>query len=184
MLQKRQSAIFDPGLRSAAQITSLAQDYPAGHVVRLHFHNRDQLVFASRGVMTVRVSDSTWVAPTNRAVWIPATIPHTILMSGEVSMRTLYLRPQLAKAMPRNCCVVNVSPLLRELILHTCTIGVLNKGARRQRHLIDLSVDQLDTIQTLPLQLPDPSDPRALRVANALLSKPRDRRTLTQLCKI
>jgi AraC-like DNA-binding protein len=183
MFQKRQTAIFDPGAPGKAQVTTLSRDYPAGYVVPLHFHPRDQLVYASRGVMTVRTSDGAWVVPTDRAVWIPATLPHTITMSGMVSMRTLYLRPRLARALPRSCCVVNVLPLLKELILRCCTIAALNKKNDRQRHLIDLVVDQLETIQTISLQLPNPSDPRAIRVAGVLLSDPGNQRTLTQICK-
>jgi len=183
MSQKRQTAALDPGAPGNAEITSLSRDYPAGHVIPMHFHGRDQLVYASRGVMTVRASDSAWVVPTDRAVWIPATLPHTVTMSGLVSMRTLYLKPRLAKVLPRSCCVVNVSALLKELILQACVVGILNRKDRRQRHLIDLIVDQLETIQTVSLQLPNPSDPRAQRVAGALLSDPGDQRTLTQICK-
>jgi AraC-like DNA-binding protein len=181
--QKRQTERFDPGAPGHAEITTLRRDYPAGHVIPLHVHGRDQLVYASRGVMTVRASDSAWVVPTDRAVWIPATLPHTITMSGMVSMRTLYLKPRLVKPLPRSCCVVNVSPLLRELILRACTVATWNRKDRRQRHLIDLIVDQLETIQTVSLQLPNPSDSRALRVAGVLLSDPGDQRTLTQICK-
>jgi AraC-like DNA-binding protein len=183
MLQKRQTASFDPGAPGKAEVTTLSRDYPPGHVVALHFHHRDQLVYASRGVMTVRAIDSAWVVPTDRGVWIPATLPHTITMSGMVSMRTLYLRPRLARTLPRNCCVVNVPPLLKELILHACALAALSRRHQRQHHLIDLIVDQLETIQTVSLQLPNPSDPRALRVAGVLLSDPGDQRTLTQICK-
>ena len=35
---------------------TLTHDYPVGYVVPLHFHDRDQLVYASRGVMTVSYS--------------------------------------------------------------------------------------------------------------------------------
>src|ERR1035438_5864052 len=98
MSQKRQSALFDPLGDDHSQITTLTHDYRAGHVVPLHFHDRDQLVYASRGVMTVRTSGGAWVVPTHRAVWIPATLPHSIAMSGMVSMRTLYLRPRSAKS--------------------------------------------------------------------------------------
>src|SRR6478735_478964 len=127
MLQKRQTAIFDRLGHSHSQIRTLTHDYPAGHVVPLHFHDFDQLVYASRGVMTVRTSQGAWVVPTHRAVWIPASVPHTITMSGRVAMRTLYLRPRLARDLPRGCCVVNVSPLLKELVLHACTLPALKK---------------------------------------------------------
>jgi len=78
---------------------------------------------------------------------------------------------------------VNVSPLLRELILKACTFAALRKTSKRQRHLIDVIIDQLENIQLVPLRLPNPSDPRALRVAVALLAHPTDRRSLKLICK-
>src|SRR5580704_19241092 len=142
MLQKRQTVIFDRLGNIHSHITTLTHDYAAGHVIPLHFHDLDQLVYASRGVMTIRTSDGTWVVPTYRAVWIPATVPHTITMSGTVAMRTLYLKPRLARAMPRDCCVVNVSPLLKELILHACNFPALKKTIKVHGHLIHMILDQ------------------------------------------
>jgi hypothetical protein len=97
-------------------------------------------------------------------------------------MRTLYLKQRLARTLPPGCCVVHVSALLRELILHACTVGSLNKTIRWQGHLIHVIVNQLEAIREVPLQLPNPSDPRALRVATAVLDDPSDRRPLTALC--
>jgi AraC-like DNA-binding protein len=184
MSEKRQSAVFEPLGNGHSQITTLTHDYPAGHVVPLHFHDRDQLVYASRGVMTVRTRDGTWVVPTHRAVWIPAAVPHTITMSGTVAMRTLYLRPGLVKTLPRGCCVVNVSPLLKELVLRACTLATLDKAIQWQGHLIHVIVHQLEAIPVVALQLPNPSDPRALRLVSVLLADPGDRRTLKCLCKV
>ena len=183
MSQKRQTAIFDRLGDRRSHIATLTQDYPAGHVIPSHYHNRDQLVYASHGVMTVYTRAGTWVVPTRRAVWIPAAVPHTISMSGAVAMRTLYLKPQLARTLPRDCCVLNVSPLLKELILYACATPALKKSTPWQRHLIDLIIDQLEIIQMVPLQLPHLSDPRALRVAKILLANPSNARTLAQLCK-
>jgi hypothetical protein len=183
MSQKRQAAVFDALADGRSQIVSLTHDYAAGHVIPLHFHNRDQLVYASRGVMTVRTDDGAWVVPTHRAVWIPASVAHTVAMSGAVAMRTLYLRAGLAEGLPRDCCVVNVIPLLRELILHVCAIGSLKKTIKRQHHLMLLILDQLAASPRIPLQLRNPSDPRAVSVAEALLANPSDRRTLPQICK-
>jgi AraC-like DNA-binding protein len=184
MSQKRQSGFLDRSRDRTSAITTLRRDYAAGHKIAPHFHDRDQLVFASRGVMTVRTSAGTWVVPPQRAVWIPAAIPHTIAMSGAVAMRTLYFRPGLAKSLPRDCCVINVSPLLRELILRACESRRLRKQVARQRHLIDLIVDQFEIVQMVPLQLPHLSDPRAARVANVLIADPADGRTLEQFCRL
>ena len=183
MSQKRQTVIFDRLRDQRSHIATLTHDYPAGHFIPLHFHDRDQLVYASQGVMTVATRAGIWVVPTLRGVWIPASVSHTVAMSGRVAMRTLYLKPRLARALPRDCCVVNVSPLLRELILSACAFQALKKGVPRQRHLIDLITDQLEAIQMVPLQLPHLSDPRARHVAEILLANPTNTQTLSRLCR-
>jgi AraC-like DNA-binding protein/quercetin dioxygenase-like cupin family protein len=179
---KRRSAQFERTGDRRAQVTTFTRDYSAGHRVRWHFHDRDQLLYASRGVMTVRTEEGTWVVPTHRAVWIPARVAHSISMSGSVAMRALYLSPGLAGALPRVCCVVNVSPLLKELLLHACGVAALARRVPWQRHLIEVIIDQLDRIQMVPLQLPQPLDPRARRIAAALLADPGDRRPLDTIC--
>ena len=183
MSRKRQNGIFDRTGDLKSAITTLTHDYPAGHVIPLHFHDRDQLVYASRGVMTVRTRKGTWVVPPHRAVWIPAETPHSITMSGFVAMRTLYLKSRLAKGLPRDCCVINVSTLLKELILHACIVRTLKKSVKWQMHLVAVILHQLEVVQTIPLQLPHLSDPRLVRIAEILMSDPRDSRTLAELCK-
>jgi len=98
-------------------------------------------------------------------------------------MRTLYLKRRLVRSLSRGCCVVHVSPLLKELILYACTVAALNKRIRWQNHLIQMIIHQLEAIRMVPLQLPNPSDPRALRIAMMLSDNPGDRRTLGGLCK-
>lgn len=184
MLQMRQPGIFDRSSDRKSVITTLTRDYPPGHVIPLHFHDRDQLVYASRGVMTVRSRHGTWVVPPHRAVWIPAKVPHTITMSGLVAMRTLYLKPRLARELPRECCVINVPTLLKELLLYACTLRTLRNGVRWQVHFIAIILHQLEAVQTVPLQLPHLSDPRLVRIAEVFDRNPRDSRTLAQLCRV
>src|SRR6516165_4868180 len=150
MSGKRQTGFLDRRSRRSALITTLAYDYPHGHKVPWHFHEWDQLVYASRGVMTVRTEEGSWVVPTQRAVWIPARTAHEIRMSGGVSMRTLYLRPRLRRNSARGCEVINVSPLLRELILYGCETPALSKRQRGHGHLVNMIVDQLKTAECVP----------------------------------
>ena len=184
MSQMRQPGIFDRSGDRKSAITTLARDYPAGYVIPLHFHDRDQLVYASRGVMTVRSRDGTWVVPPHRAVWIPAGVPHIVTMSGSVAMRTLYLKPRLARGLPPDCCVINVPALLKELVLYACTLRTLRKSVQWQVHLISIILHQLEAVQTVPLQLPHLSDPRLVRIGEIFIRNPRDSRTLAQLCRV
>src|SRR5277367_6235733 len=104
--------------RLLAHVASVSVELAHRQVIPEHYHPEDQLIFASRGVMTVRTRQGIWVVPPLRAVWIPAGTSHSVVMSGPVSMRTLYFLPGLARVVPRKCFVMNVSPLLKELIVH------------------------------------------------------------------
>ena len=153
-------------------IRSFAVQYADGTVLEPHRHDWDQLVFASRGVMNVRTERGVWVVPTQRAVWVPAGVEHGIEMSGVVAMRTLYFQRGVPRAMPAECCVVHVSPLARELILHVTRLGVLDARVPEQARLIGVLVDQLEGMTAQPLRLPLPTDARARRVADLLIAHP------------
>jgi AraC-like DNA-binding protein len=124
--------------------------------------------------MTVQTEDGTWVVPSHRAVWIPAGIDHSILMSGRVEMRTLYIAPELVGQMPERCFVLVVGPLLRELILHTIANGPLRRDVPEHRRLAGVLCDQLRALPSVPLELPMPRDTRAQEVALRLRDEPSD----------
>ena len=183
MSQKCHSILLDRKGQPLGQIASVSFDFDRAHVIPQHYHPEDQLVFASTGVMTVRTKQGIWVVPPLRAVWIPAGTPHSIAIPGAASMRTLYFLPRLARSLPAKCFVMNVSPLLTELILHACKFPRLNRKVPMQKRIIDILVDQLEAARSVPLQLPHPSDSRAMRIVQALLLEPGEQRTLQRLCK-
>jgi AraC-like DNA-binding protein len=166
MSDSRQPPVPDLVLRA------LAVGYGPGTVLERHSHRWAQLVYASEGVMRVETEDGVWVVPSHRAVWIPAGIGHAIAMSGQVSMRTLYLAPTLTAGLPERCCVVEVAPLLRELILHAVARAPLQRGDPEHERLVAFLLDQLAVLPVVPLELPMPRDPRALRVATSLRADP------------
>ncbi|MFY9552609.1 MAG: helix-turn-helix transcriptional regulator, partial [Thermoanaerobaculia bacterium] len=158
-------------------------DLEDGHVVPEHVHPEHQLAFASGGVLTVHTSQGAWVTPSMRAVWIPAGVPHSVAMAGRVRLRTLYFHPGLVRGLSAECVVMNVSPLLKELILYACTFPKLRKRVAVERRIIEVIVDQLVAARWIPLQLPRPSDPRALRIVRAMLEDPGRNRTLDGYCR-
>jgi AraC-like DNA-binding protein len=161
---------------------TLALGFPSGSVVDHHSHDWDQLVYGATGVLTVETDDGTWVVPAERAVWVPAGIAHAFRASGFVSLRTLYFPQGLAAALPRRCGVVEVSPLLRELIVHCVGVGVLDGANPRHDHLIALVLEQMHVQKIVPLHLPWPVDPRARRVAAALRDGGTDAGSLAEVC--
>lgn len=132
----------------------------------------DQLAYAARGVMTVVTEQGTWVVPPHRAVWIPAGVTFSVRMSGRVTLRTLFFRPRMRGRLPRSCAALNVSPLVRELVLHACRLNMLRRDVVADRRLARVLLDQLATLPAEPLQLPMPSEARARAAAEAMLGDP------------
>ena len=68
---------------------------------------------------------------------------------------------------------MNVSPLLRELVLHAVLTAPLYADVPEDRRLLGVLVDQLATLAQAPLQLPLPREPRARALAAELMGDPR-----------
>ena len=151
------------------------------HTLASHAHDWDQLTYAASGVMRVETTTASWIVPPHCAVWVPAGVRHAEQMHAPVSVRTLYFAPRLAKTLPRECRTVNIPALLRELILHVSRRGALDRRNRADAHLIGVLLDELASVHAVPLQLPLPRDPRALRFATAVQARPADRSSLDAL---
>lgn len=162
---------------------SWATTNPSGSEIQKRAVAWHQLAYASKGVMSVHTTQGTWVVPPHRAVWIPAGVPHRIVMSGRVSVRTLYFVTDLARRLPRQCRAVNVPPLLRELVLEAVRKGLLHRSVPTEARLARVILDQLETLPAVPLQLPMPGDPRARRVAELLSRDPAEPRPLREAAK-
>ena len=141
-----------------------------------------QLIYSTRGALAVQSGGSVWVVPPHRALWVPAGQPVRIEWSGTVSLRSLYLRAGRGGPRFDRCHSVNVSPLLRELILRTVACGALHRDDPAQRRLAGVLLDQIDLLPVEPLQLPIPSDPRGERAAAAVRAAP-GRRTSAEIAR-
>jgi len=159
---------YDP--KPGVSISTLAYDYPRDYFVDEHSHGSDQLIHAIRGVMEVSSGQSSWLIPPHFAIWIPERMPHRIRMRGAVSMRTLYLRKTIARRMPRRCSVLQVSPLLRELIVEAVRIAELRHRNTVHRSLQALIVSEMERAVPIPSFVTLPKDRRAQAVAEAVMS--------------
>jgi AraC-like DNA-binding protein len=155
-------------------VRSFAVRHFHDHVIAPHAHDWHQLIYASEGVMWVHTAQGDWVVPPNRAVWVPAGVAHGIEMNGRVYVQTIYLAADISGDLPHQCCAVNVSPLLRELIIHTVKLGMLAASIPSRARLIGFLIDQLSVLPAIPLQLPLPTDARAKRAVDWLRAHPDD----------
>ena len=164
-------------------VRSDATTYPDGMRLDRHDHPWGQLAFCNSGVMRVISDTAAWLSPPTRAIWLPAGRAHEIVMRGEVATRFLYLAPDLARPLPAGPGVLEVSPLLRELILHILKVRMLHPGNPEQDRLARLLIDLLIQARPIDLALPLPADQRALALANSVQAAPGDAAPLAELAR-
>lgn|ERR1700738_4357104 len=170
---------YDPP--AGVAISTLAYEYKSGFDVPRHAHGSDQLIYAISGVMEVSSENSMWIIPPQFAVWIPARVLHRIHMPRAVSMRTLYIRSdEVARA--RECSVLHVSPLLRELTLEAVRLGHLRRRNRHECALRDLIVVELKRASLVSTFVTLPSDKRAHALALSIVADPGRPVNFSSLC--
>jgi AraC-like DNA-binding protein len=130
-------------------------------------------------VLTITAVGGTWVAPANRAAWIPAGFDHANEVFGSTDARMLIVPGAMAGGLPAQPAVLVVSPLMRELLL-TLT-GPREFDPAAHDRLVQVAVDELVGAPELPLHLPEPSDDRLRAVTDLLHADPADTSTLAEL---
>lgn len=162
--------------RLPSPVIAFASDYPPGYRIVRHRHERDQLLHAVSGVMSVRTDDGLWVTPPGRALWVPAGVHHAITGRTPLAMRTVYLKPGLVGAGAARCRVLAVTPLAREVIVRLTEAPPVYEPAGPTARLVAVLLDEIGGLAEAPLALPLPADPRLRPVVDALVAAPTDER--------
>lgn len=151
-----------------------ASDYRDDDFIAPHSHHQAQLIHAVSGVMLVDSARGSWVVPFGHALWIPSQVAHQIRMNGGVRMRTLFLAPLSAGALGRECQVIEVSPLLRELIVSAADAP---QGERRKA-LFNLLRLELQAAPPVALHVPLPADRRLAILCSRFIGNPSEASSL------
>ena len=95
--------------------------------IQPHSHAWAQVAISIAGVARITAGRHTYLVPGWRAVWIPPGVEHVVTALEAAELRTLYIHQEPDRPGPavarrdcepwRGCRVLEVSPLLRELVL-------------------------------------------------------------------
>ncbi|MFA3920637.1 helix-turn-helix domain-containing protein [Ruegeria sp. 2012CJ15-1] len=154
------------------RVSAMAKDIPDGHVIAGHCHPRDQLLFAVAGVMRVETARNAWIVPPDRALFLPAEEMHAVEARGNLKMRTLYITHDADSE--QQVKVLRVTPLMRELILALIQNPVDYSGNSRAERIADLIRLEMEAAESLPANIPLPSDPRLQNLCARVLRDPSD----------
>jgi len=151
--------------------------------VRAHAHDWIQLSYATRGVLGVRTRLGSYLAPPQRAIWVPPGLEHSVVSTERTQMRSLYIDPAAAPWGWAQCRVLSVTSLVRELIRVATRLPENYDESGPAGRLVAVLLDQLSELKEVLFSLPLPVDERLLRVSAQLEAQPDDQRTLTELAR-
>lgn len=148
----------------------------------MHQHPWVQMVFSSSGVARVSTPDAAYVVPPWRAVWIAPGVLHAATVPENAQLHSLYL------LLPHNwtsrdCRVIEVEPLLRELILALSREEKERGDAERYRSLCSLTFAELRRAPSVPLGIALPKERRLRALCESFLNDPALDRPLASLAR-
>ncbi|MEM0912472.1 MAG: helix-turn-helix transcriptional regulator [Pseudomonadota bacterium] len=164
------------------RIIGWSDEYKNGLAGPAHFHGYHQLLYACTGVMLVKANGQAFVLPPQRALWIPAEMPHQVTCRGAVSLRTLYL-DKSSISIDTKCHILEINPLLRSLTLEIVTMGEPDESRQRDKHIINLLLLELASAPKIPHMAPMPNDPRLLDVCNEIICFPAQSKTIASFAR-
>lgn len=153
-------------------VAVLVDEYDAGFIEPRHSHERSQLIYASAGVMSVVTDQGSYIIPPQRAVWIPAGMPHEAHCRTPVSLRTLYIEPDARSELPVRCLVIAVPNLLRELILKAVEMPIEYDTTGRDGRIMELILDEIIAVPDARLHVPMPTSRRLNKLCTEILNDP------------
>jgi AraC-like DNA-binding protein/mannose-6-phosphate isomerase-like protein (cupin superfamily) len=159
-------------------VVAVGNDYPAGHLHPAHRHRRSQLLFAEWGTMLVKTPTEAWVVPTHQGIWIPSGVTHSITMLSRVATRSVYLEGSAGEGIAKQCRVVGISPLLRQLLIEAVDLPAEYDPLGRAGKIMSLLIDEIHAAPALPLGLPLPNDRRLVQRCQRFLERPTAQDTL------
>jgi AraC-like DNA-binding protein len=162
-------------------VIAKSRNLPSGASSPRHAHPMTaQLLYAVEGVMMVSTEAGEWIVPPTRAIWVPCGTEHRSRMLTAVRLRTLHISARVAEDLPKDPCVLAVSPLLRELILAAMDIPPGYSSESRDGRVMALLLDEIHRLPSLPLALPLPASADLREVCERLRETPEDATTVEE----
>jgi AraC-like DNA-binding protein/quercetin dioxygenase-like cupin family protein len=149
--------------------------------VQPHSHPWAQVAMSATGVIRMNAGHGTYFVPPTRALWIPPGVEHVVTVLEDSDIRTLYVHPDArfiggADGTPFTrwpaCRVLEVSPLLRELVAHLDTSPGAGAADERETCLAALILDELRRAAPVRLGVDLPTDKRLRQLCEAVLDDP------------
>ncbi|KEQ18369.1 AraC family transcriptional regulator [Endozoicomonas numazuensis] len=165
-----ESELFDPD-ECSQPVVGLAINH-GKHDSGLHSHRRAQLLYAVKGCMSIRFDEKVCILPPTSAVWIPPGVMHRATMSGKTHYRSLYFDCDYFSHLPNREKVIDVNPLLKELITRVTSWSLEETLKPPEMQLVNVLISELSAPEAHSLFIPTPGDKRLRIIVEDYLLNP------------
>jgi len=156
--------------RLPRQVLGAIDSWPNLAIGEPHAHPWVQLSYAVEGVLTVFTDTARFIAPSNRAIWIPPGLRHRVTCTSNTSIRSIYITPEAIE--PRQCGAVEIDPLIREMIVAFSKLPIEYDETNSEGRLVQVLIDRVNAAKPCDLKLPWPSDPDLSTICHFLAKNP------------
>lgn len=152
-------------------VRGYAVTHPAGEVRLPTQRGWTPVVYAVSGVLRAVTPGRSWIVPPHRALYVGDDVGIQVRTGRPTAVRCLYFDDSLA-GVESGIRVLNVPPLLRELLLDAVRRSPLDVDDTVDAATVTLVLDLLNRQPGAPLELPMPRDDRARSLADAIVVDP------------
>jgi AraC-like DNA-binding protein len=168
----------DPDSVDRPIVTYWARMVQIGEVERKsHTHKKSQFIFVQRGALSCEVEGGYWMVPPRSAIWIPGDAVHAI-KGSRVEGYNAFIAAGAARRLPKSCCALGVTPLLRELLIRSAGLPLLYDEAGPGARIVTVLLDEIAAAQVERLHLPMPVNKRLRDVLEQMMASPAARGTM------
>ncbi|CAI1077397.1 HTH-type transcriptional repressor of iron proteins A [Serratia rubidaea] len=168
---------FDPDANASQAVALHISATETRRDMPFHHHRKGQLILPLRGGLVCEVAKAYWMVPTGHAVWIPGGMEHSNRAMGDVDIYLLFVEPDYP-GMPDECCTLQISPMLREIIKHFATLPEDYAADSPTGRLAAVMMHELAQMPVEHLHVPISGNAKIKQLADEIMLAPGSRSTL------
>lgn len=165
-------------VESDVAVIGHAASFAPGASVPWHRHRRGQLALTLARVMRVETQDRVWLVPRGAVLWLPAGTPHRSLAPEERLMRSLYVLPGAADALPAAPTAVEQGTPLADMVTWLAETYDTDRLDRAWSTVAGAALALVRPAPGVSIRLAAPADPALAAIADAVQADPADETSL------
>jgi len=182
MSATRITSLSPPEMRQLPRPVYVRQQHmPARHLFPPHRHPWHQLLYATSGVLVANLAGQRLFVPPGTAVWLPVGCEHSTYTEFGAELKSLYIDADYDGIHADEPQVLDVSALMRELLLTAADFAVEYPLGGYEENVIQLLLQTLSRLAQREHTLPWPVSPRLAELCARLYADPSVRPRIEQL---